>query len=564
MSRQRFQPANRRRLLHGLVMVGGLFLIAGNATPMSAAEHLRDTIDRHIAAAWENEGITPAPPASDAAFLRRVTLDLTGRIPAHAETVAFLDDTAPDKREKLVTRLLADPRFGLHQADVWDMIYFGRNPPGYGTRDRDGFRDWLREQLAQNVPYNVWTRQILTAEGNTVEHGAPMFFVQYKNSPEDATEAITRKFLGVQLQCARCHDHPFDQWSQRDFYGVAAFVARLEVVDVGSKTRTGSKKKEKAFAIGEKNLGDVLFSGPAISQMPGQKGEPVKPRFPAGDPLKEPELPKDFKEPRNFPNGKQPPAPKFSRKNALADWITAADNPYFARAVANRIWGQFMGKGIVDPVDNLSPNNPPSHPELLDDLAKQLVEHNFDLKWFISEVVNSQTYQLSARGSVTNAKPLWYERARYRPLSAEELFESWVLASGYDQVLINNKQAPAEDERFRVRGITWDYLRRAFGQPEDGAGHFQGGMHEHLYLNNGQVRQLISDRPGSLHDAITNSEEPWEDRIEQLYLQVLSRRPTESEVMKFKEFLTSEDDPRGRLHDAIWTLMTSSEFRFNH
>jgi hypothetical protein len=533
-------------------------LVAGLMSPVVARseEPLRDTIDQHVATGWKTNNIKPAKPSTDAEFLRRVYLDLLGIVPTHDEALAFLGDASADKREKLIARLLDHPRFGVHQSDVWDMIYFGRNPPGYGTRDRDGFKNWLRDQFNKNVAYDAWARSILLAEGNTVEQGAPMFFVQYKSAPEDATVAITQKFLGIQLQCARCHDHPFDKWSQLDFYGMAAFVSRLQVVGVGKKG------KFTAYAIGEKNLGDVLFTGPAMQDEVGKKGEPVKPKFLGGEALVEPELPKDFKEDRNFPGGKVPPQPKFSRKDQLADWVTHRDNPYFARAATNRIWGQFLGKGIVDPVDNLSPENPPSHPELLDALAKSLVAHDFDLKWLIGEILNSKTYQLAGSGPGSEAKPLWYERAAYRPLSAEELFESWVRVSGYDKVLEASKQKP--ESRFRVRGITWDYLRNSFGQPNDGVGNFQGGMHEHLYLNNGQVRQLISSQAGGFQDALTKSESPWEDRVQRLYVQVLSRRPTPEETKTFTAYLSAEDDPRGRLHDAIWTLMTCSEFRFNH
>jgi len=528
-------------------------LTSGVAT---AADRLRETIDRHIAAAWKANTITPAEPATDAEFLRRVTLDLLGRIPTSEETVAFLNDSASNKREKLIDRLLEHPRFAVHQADVWDMVYFGRNPPGFGTRDRDGFKQWLQKQFADNVPYNEWVRELLIAEGNSAEHGPPMFYVQYKNRPEDAAVAITQKFLGVQLQCARCHDHPFDSWSQKDFYGVAAFFARLEVVSLGKKN------KQKAYAIGEKNTGEILFSGPASEQSPGKKGTPVSPKFPDGKVLEEPELPEDFKEPRRFPSGTMPPKPKFSRKGAFAKWATDADNPYFARAAANRIWAQFLGKGIVHPVDNLSETNPPSHPELLDALSNALVDHNFDLKWFIREIVNSKTYQLSSAGDVTDAKPVWYQRARVRPLSAEELFESWIVATGYDDAL--KAAGKKRDGRFDVRAVTWSYVRRFFGSPTDGVGNFQGGMHEHLYLNNGQVHSLITRDKGGLYDVITHSEQPWEKRVERLFLQVLSRRPTPEETKTFAAYLSAEDDADDRLHEAIWTLMTCSEFRFNH
>lgn len=530
-------------------------LLAVFASPLFAAEPMRQTIDRRIEAAWKAHKITPAKPASDAEFLRRVTLDLTGVIPTYDEAVKFLNDPDPKKREKLVDRLLSAPRFAVHQADVWDMVYFGRNPPGFGTQDRDEFQLWLRKQFQDNTPYNVWVNQILRAEGNSVDNGPPMFFVQYRNQPEDATEAITQKFLGIQLQCARCHDHPFDKWSQTDFYGVAAFFARLQVVTVGKKGRTTK------YAIGEKNLGDVLFTGPVTEEKVGKKGTPVKPKFPNGSALKEPPLPKGIKDPRNFPSNKMPPKPKFSRKDAFADWVTSADNPYFAKAAVNRVWGQLMGKGIVHPVDNLTKDNPPSHPELLDELTKEFIARKFDLKWLIREIVCSKAYQLSAAGDGTTAMPLWYERARFRPLSAEELTESWIIATGYSD---GKKPSLNPDDRFKLRGITWGYMLSYFGRPNDGVGNFKGGMHEHLYLNNGQVHQLISDRPGSLQAEIAKSKSPWEQRVERLFVQILSRKPTPEETKKFTAYLSSDDDPRSRLHDAIWTLMTCSEFRFNH
>jgi hypothetical protein len=531
-------------------------VLGGVVAPATGAEPLRDVIDAQVTAGWKSNGVTSVEPSTDAEFLRRVYLDLLGIVPTYDEAVAFLNDTAPDKRSKLIDRLLEHPRYAVHQADVWDMVYFGRNPPGYGTDKREGFQNWLAEQFRSNRPHNVWAGQILRAEGNTVEQGPPMFFVQYSRRPEDAIEAVTQKFLGVQLQCARCHDHPFEGWTQLDFYGMAAYYSRLQVVNVGKKN------KLTAYAIGELNRGEVLFTGSVSEQELGKKGTPVKPKLLGGEPFTEPELPEGFKEPRNFPSGKVPPAPKTSRKNALADWVTAADNPYFAKAAANRIWAQFMGKGIVQPVDNLADANPPSHPELLKQLTASLVEHKFDLKQFIREILNSNSYQLSSRGPVTDAMPLWYERARYRPLSAEELLESWMTVGGYNDALKVSGKEP--EGRFRPRGITWDYVRRFFGRPNDGVGNFQGGLHEHLYLNNGQVHQLISKQTGSLYDTVAKSDQPWGKRVERMFLQILTRRPTVTETEKFVAHLSPADDPQGRLHEAIWTLMTCSEFRFNH
>lgn len=549
---------NATRLLSVVLLVSLVVAFAASAPGQTP---LRDVIDARIEAKWQEKEIAPAPPADDAAFLRRIYLDLCGTIPTHDEAKAFLDDTSPDKRSTLIDRLLDDPHFARQQADKWDMIYFGRNPPGYKTREREGFQNWLREQFEKNTPYDEIARAILTAEGNTAEHGAPMFLVQYKGKPADATVKITQTFLGVQLQCARCHDHPYESWTQLDFYGMAAFFARLEVVDMGKID------DQTAFAIGEKNLGEIEFTGPAAEDEPGKKGKPVAAKFLHGDEVEEPELPEDFEEPRRFPSKKIPPAPKFSRKNALADWVTSRDNPYFARAVANRVWAQYMGRGVVHPVDNMSESNPPSDPELLEDLTKQLVDHNFDLKWYIRELVNSKTYQLASTGEVDDERPRWFERGRVRPLSAEELVQAWRTALNYAATDDKLNEQLAKGDRFHP--LTSGFHLNAFGQPADGTGNFLGGLHEHLYMNNGGISRLFSSDEGGLMHTLAEAEKdlPWEERVERLYLSILSRRPTPPETERFVEFFQSAEDqnrPHDEVRDAMWVLMTCSEFRFNH
>ncbi len=510
----------------------------------SRAEPLRDVIDSRVRQAWTREKITPAKPASDAEFLRRVSLDLMGEVPNYEETVAFLDDKDSAKRAKLIDKLLADPRYARHQADVWDMILFGRRPPGYDTDKRAGFRAWLVSRFEKNIPYDEWARELLRADGDSVNNGA-LYYVQYRNAPEDAIQAISQTFLGMQLQCARCHNHPYEKWKQKEFFGMAAFLARLQVVTVGKKGN------QTVYAIGEKNIGEVKFTGPAKDAKPGDKGVPVKPKYLLGDELNEPPLPKDFKEVK-FVNNKPPPKPKFSRKDALADWITRADNPFFARAIANRMWAQFMGRGLVHPVDNLSPSNVPSHPELLDSLAKEIVAHKFDLKWLIRELVSSKTYQLSSAGT-GEAMPQWFQHARSRPLSAEELIESWRVVTGYAE---SEKASPHKGDKGRYRPLG-EYVVHFFGTPNTGTGDFQGGLQEHLYLNNGPIGQMINVK-GGIAEYIGDAKKP--DRIERLFLTTLNRRPTPEEVKRFSAFLDGKNSPS----DAVWALITSSEFRFCH
>src|SRR5262249_35935673 len=474
-------------------------------------------------------------------FLRRVYLDLVGTIPTHDEARAFLQDADPGKRARLIDQLLDDPRFAAHQADVWDQVLFGRNPPNPdATRKRDHFTKWLAEKFAKDEPYDRWARDLLLAE----EDGSELFYVQFRNQPEEAAVAVSRIFLGTQLQCARCHDHPYESWTQRDFYGLAGFFVRLVVLDQGGPAN------QRRFTVGEKSTGEVLFSGAVKDQKPGQKGEPVQAKFLGGPVLDEPPLPAGFTEP-DLKKAKALPRPAFSRKEKLAEWVTGPANPYLARAVANRVWGQFLGRGLVHPVDDLSEKNEPSHPKLLQALTGQMAARRFDLKWFIRELVNSETYQRAPPRPPPDARPRWYGRARVRPLSAEELLAALRPATGF-----GGGPLPSATE---------EYLLRYFGVPTNGQGDFQGGLTEHLFLNNSsQLRQMIQRRKGSLMDAVLNSTEPWEQRVDRMFLSVLSRLPTPEQRKRFVTHLTSDAKAEPLVEEAIWALLNAAEFRFQH
>jgi hypothetical protein len=312
----------------------------------------------------------------------------------------------------------------------------------------------------------------------------------------------------------------------------------------------GSKKR---YRIAEKSSGEVLFTGSVKEQRPGQKGVPVKPRFLGGPDLDEPPTPKGFKEPP-LKGNQAPPKPAFSRKEKLAAWLTTPENPYFARAAANRLWAQLMGRGLVDPVDDLSETKKGSHPRLLEALTQHLTATKFDLKAFFREVANSEAYQLACTGEVTDALPLWFERARVRPLSAEELLAAIRTSTGFDA--IKGKLVSGE----------YEYLLRYFGEPVDGQGTFQGNLGEHLFLNNSsQLRALIQARKGNLADSLLSSKAPWGERVEQMFLSVLSRPPSATERERFVQHLTSDGKAAQALvEEAIWVLLSCSEFRFNH
>jgi hypothetical protein len=526
----------------GLTIVAGLFFLCCQGLKAQAVDKpLRQVIDAEIKVAWQKEKISPASRSGDTTFLRRIFLDLVGVIPTYEETAAFLKDTDAKKREKLIDKLLADPRFAVQQAQLWDLVLFGRNPAGYeDTRKRPGFKKWLTDQWAKNEPYDRWVRKLLLAE----EEGSELYYVQFRNQPEEATVAITRTFLGTQLQCARCHDHPFEARTQREFFGMAGFFVRLVVQDGGGKRK---------YRIGEKSTGDVLFTGSVKEQKPGQKGVPVKPKFLGGKELEEPPVPKGFKEPVVKGKGDLP-KPLFSRKEKLVDWLTAAENPYLAKAVANRVWAQYMGRGLVHPVDDLGEKNKPSHPELLRALTEDIVARKFDLKGFIRELVNNETYQLADTGPIKDALPAWFERARVRPLSAEELLASLGVAAGLGP------------EWSKKRGDTLEYFIRYFGQPTDGQGDFQGSVFEHLFLNNSDnIRIAVRPQKGNLADWLLTAKVPVEEKVDRLFLSVLSRPPSASERQRFVQHLSGDAKMRQELvEEAIWVLMSCAEFRFNH
>jgi hypothetical protein len=333
---------------------------------------------------------------------------------------------------------------------------------------------------------------------------------------------------------------------------MAGFFARVGVAD------GGVVMGKRRLVIAEKSTGEVLFTGPVAEQRPGQKGSPVPPRFLGGDTLKEPALPRDFKEPAPKP-GQAPPKPLFSRKEKLVEWLTAADNPYFARTMVNRLWGQLMVHGLSHPVDDFRDSRQASHPQLLAALRDKFVHHKLDVKWFIREVVNSETYQLSmGNGPGTD----WFAQRRLRPLSAEEMLAALREATGWDAAA----RASGKPDDAKLPVLLVHHVQRELGDPVSGRGEFQGSLSERLFMNNSHdLRQVILRRKGNLMDTLLSSTASWEERVEQLYLAVLSRPPGNEERKRFVEHLKSDPKNPGPLvEEAIWALLSSSEFRFNH
>ncbi len=536
------------RLLLSALAVSALLRPAG-----ADDGRLRDTIDREIRAGWAKEKIAAPAQSSDPVFLRRVYLDLVGMIPTAEEATAFLEDTDPKKREKLVGTLLADPRFARQQSHAWDLAMLGRSAKlvdgTVGHRNRERFRQWLAKQFEANEPYDRIATKILRAE----DDGSQLFFAVNSGTDEMVT-AVSRVFLATQIQCAKCHDHPYEPWTQKDYHGMAGFFVRTMTVEVPGKPEV-TNQKGKQYLVGEKAVGEALFATEEIDPKTKKKQSvPIKPKFLNGAVLTEPEPAKDYVEPKLKP-GEVPPKPAFSRREKFIEWMTAKDNPYFARAAVNRVWAQFMGRGFVHPVDDFNSQNAPSNPELLKAIEKEFVAHKFDLKWLVREIVTSEAYQATDLGPVADAMPKHYERARIRPLSVEDLTASLHVATGLG--LESALKAEPSSQMLQ-------YL----GQPADGQGRFQGSLSEHLFLHNGdQFRGLCRPNKGNLPEKLLTGSEDWGAKVERLFLSVLSRPPTSEEKERFIKYLSADaKDPKAaaqRMEDAVWVLVSCSEFRFN-
>lgn len=482
-------------------------------------------IDRQINQRLAEEGIEPAPLADDAEFLRRVYLDVGGRIPSVAEARAFLADASPDKRRRLVERLLEDSSYITHFSNVWRKILLPEAETDFNIRFRViGFEAWLREQLLQNTPYDQLVKELLTApiDGQNV---SPTAFYQAKDvQPENLAASTSRMFLGVRLECAQCHNHPFDRWEQKQFWEFAAFFAGME-----RNPRDGRNSPIREF-FRKRTL--TIPETDTVAYPVYLNGE--QPRIGLGQ----------------------------SSREALAEWVTAKDNPYFARMAVNRLWDHFFGRGFVAPVDDFSDNNPPSHPELLNDLAREMVKHNYDLKFFIKAITASDAYQRASVGS-PHSQPYHFARMQVRGLSAEQIYNSLAQAIGHQEEF-----SPRDALNFSVIQDKRRFLER-FSDENPNTLERQTSVLQALALMNGDLITDATTLEGSKTLAAV-SEFPGltaKEQVEILFLATLTRKPDANELSRFASYIKNggpQNNSQEALADVFWVLLNTSEFLFNH
>jgi hypothetical protein len=502
-------------------------------------------IDRLVFAQLDKLHIAPSPPAPDEVFLRRAYLDATGLLPTSEEARAFLNDTRPDKRTRLIDDLLARPEF----ADLWALKWSDLLRAEEKSLDRKGvtlFHRWIRDSIAAGKPLNEFAREVIAGRGSTYAHPEANFYRALRD-PYSRSEAVAQVFLGVRIGCARCHNHPFDRWTQHDYHSLAAFFARVQyrVLENNRRDRLDSHEFDGEQIVFQDRDGEV--KDPRTKMI-------LRPRLP-GAPT--PELPDNA-----------------DRLRVLADWVARPDNPFFAKAQANRVWYHLMGRGLVEPNDDFRASNPPANAELLQALTEDFVEHHFDLRHLVRRIMNSRTYQLASQSNATNREDeINCSHTLVRPLQAEALLDAVarvlevpVRFNGYPRGL-RAGQLPGVPA-FQPRGTRLtdaEKFLHLFGRPE------RLLTCECERANDstlGQAFQLISGE--LLNRLLAESDnrvgrllkEGKSDRVilDEFYLAALSRPPTPAEARALLAQVAAAADRRAAWEDVVWGLLNSKSF----
>jgi hypothetical protein len=482
-------------------------------------------IDQLVFQKLAQMNIEVSSEATDAEFLRRAYLDVAGLVPPPDEARRFLGDRSPDKRAKLIDRLLESRDF----ADFWGMKWAELMASNVFTVN-DGtayFQDWMRDAFAANKPYDQFVREILTAKGSTWDNGAVNFF---SRPAEDLTTLSATAFLGISIECARCHDHPFGIWKRDDFIGMTAFFAQM---------RGKGRRPPPVEAIHYVSF-DQEYRHPDTKQV-------VRPRF---------------------LNGTEPAIrPMEDRRKVLADWMTSPENPWFARATVNRFWRQLMGKGLVEPVDDFRPTNPPADPALLDVLARNFVEHHYDVRYLLRTILNSKTYQLSSIPKPANSDDeIDYSRYYMRRLTAEQMLDSVVEITGVPEKFLAYYPG-VRAVNLADGGVPSSFLDM-YDRPKRDAAKCERNENVSLrqamnMMAGDTVNQKIRSDRGNLARMIGDG--LTDDQItEHFYLASLSRYPTTSEKEMCRTAIGKASSRRAGLENVVWALLDSNEFLYNH
>lgn len=507
-------------------------------------------IDENVFAKLQKLGIPPSDLCDDATFIRRVTLDIAGRLPSDDETRTFMSDSAADKRNRWIDRLLDGPDYADYFANKYSALLRNRRDNDKEKRGAFAFHGWIRDSFYDNKPYDQFVREILTASGEIIQNPPTAWYREVKQTQEQL-EDTAQLFLATRLKCAQCHHHPYERWSQKDYYQFSAFFSR-----VGRKS--GGYPGE-----------DMIYhkSGHASATHPKSKENLI----PAG-------------------LGATPISlePEEDPRTALAEWITQPDNPFFARALVNRYWKHFLNRGLVEPEDDMRDTNPPTNPELLDTMSRHFVESGYDLKDLVRQICRSRTYQTSAVPNDFNAVDTQHFSRHY-----PQRLEAEVLLDAVDEVTGASTHFTGLPPEFRAvqlpdNSFNQDYyFLTVFGRPESGSAcecerSMDASLAQSLHmLNSKSIQEKVMSESGTAFGFANDDPGKDEANLRKLYLAALSREPTEEEIRKAKEYLhrappvrvdeqgqalppDESRDRREAFEDLVWVMLNMKEFLFNH
>lgn len=502
-------------------------------TPLAAFPAEKNFIDKLVFERLRKLGISPSPVCDDATFIRRVTIDLTGQLPDWKEVETFLADNRADKRDRLVDQLIRSPGYADYFANKWAAVLRNKRRNGNDVPYTYRFHGWIRQSLLENMPYDQFVRSILTATGDVQAH-PPVAWYREVATTSEQMEDTAQLFLGIRLGCAKCHHHPFERWSQQDYYGFEAFFTQ-----VGLKVSNFNPQA---------NMQDMVYlKGNEPASRNPRTGLMVKP---AGLGDKTLEIPA-----------------WDDARHALVDWMAAPTNPFFAKSLVNRYWKHFLGRGIVDPEDDLRVTNPPSNPELLDALAQHFVAQRFDLQNLVRTICTSSVYQLDSQATELNAGDQQNFSSFYpRRLNAEVLYDAINRVAG---VPANFNGMPAGTLAVQLPDNGFNnYFLQVFGKPEaESACECERSPEANLaqslhLLNSSDVQNRLQSGNSLAAQLARDAERPDADKIKEVYLRTFARLPKENEQQLVLDHVTTSTNKQQAWEDVIWALLNAKEFQF--
>lgn len=500
-------------------------------------------VDELASAKFKELGIDPSPLCDDATFIRRAFLDAIGQVPNVEETTAFIADTDANKRSKLIDRLLGltgDPKLDIYNDaySAWWTLKWSdllRNTSGRAEQGMWAMHNWLRTAFRENWGYDRMVRELVTAKGSVFSNGPANYF-GVNNNPTEATEATVQLFLGVRMECAKCHHHPFEKYGQGDYYGFAAFFARVS-----------NKNSEEFGAFGGESVVIVRNTGEVSHP---KTGKVLKPTPLEGESVDHP----------------------LDRRIALADWMTSKNNGMFARSIVNRYMAYLMGRGLVDPVDDMRSTNPPTNPPLMDALAKHFADSGFNLKQLTRTIMNSRLYQLDSQPTATNASDRrFYAYYRVKRLSAESLLDAIDRAAGtqtkFRNLPLGTKAIELPDAEYP------DFFLNVFAKPKRASvceceRSPDENLAQALHTLNGDIlASKLADAKGRIATLLAfksaeGKPKPHEEIVRELYLAALCRQPIDAELAASQKFLEQAGSPKECYEDLLWALINSKQFLF--